>query len=155
MICAKESKEDVKMASIIQKIVAFFMSILATFGLFSGKPEPDVKVGNAGYRIDKQIIEFSFKANTSTGFTWSYETEGDDGVLEMTGEDYVTDKKSGNMVGVGGTQYYTFKAQNPGKTTITFSYARSFEENSTIEQYVAVINVSDDLSITVDSFTQK
>lgn len=66
-------------------------------------------------------ITISLDANYTTPFKWSY-TMSNEGVLEETCSRYVSDLNPTGLTGVGGTQYYTFKAVGDGTVTLNFSY---------------------------------
>ncbi|MBQ7638662.1 MAG: protease inhibitor I42 family protein [Clostridia bacterium] len=136
------------MAAIFQKIIAFFMSILAFFGInFGGGGNNQPADEPETYVVTESKVEFSFFSNPSTGYTWEVELNGDS--VEKTGENFVSDDHAG-MAGAGGTQYYTFTAVHEGVTTVTFRYLRPWEDEDPIETYTAVVRVDADLHITVD-----
>jgi predicted secreted protein len=139
------------MSELIQKIISFLMSILAMFGV--GKNNNEVPINTvddvSSYSIAEKDLTIDFKANSSTGYAWVVSQEGDS--IRKTSEAYKTDKVS-NIMGAGGTQEYKYVAVREGTTTLTFRYLRSWEDDSLVYTYVAVISVSADLVITVDSF---
>ena len=139
--------------AIIQRIIAFFISVLAFFGVGPKHSDPPAQpVDNiASYTCDEKQITFSLVSNPSTGFGWETMQSGES-VLK-TDESFKGNDR-GNLAGAPGTQYYTFTAIAPGKTTVTFRYARAWENNPPAYTYIAVIRVSADLQITLESFTQ-
>lgn len=82
--------------------------------------------------------------NYSTGYTWEYviETEG---IVEVVKDTYETEET--DLVGAPGTQIYEFKGLKEGKTKITFTYAKSFEENSEVETKVITLEVDKNLNV--------
>ncbi|MBQ4365091.1 MAG: protease inhibitor I42 family protein [Clostridia bacterium] len=144
------------MKAFFSRITAFFLAILAFFGISPKTPEPDVTVGNDGYAIIEHGVQFSFDANASTGYSWAQQTDGDSVVLEK--EFYTSPKPEANgvaLAGQGGTQYYNYRAVKPGTTTITFTYQRPWENEPPIKTYVAIVIVANDLSVTVERFEAK
>jgi len=71
--------------------------------------------------------EFTIRleANATTGYRW--EVQYDEEYLELTDQDYEVEASPG-IVGAGGQETFTFRALAIGKTEITFSYSRSWEE---------------------------
>lgn len=134
------------MLSVFQKILAFFLSVLAFFGLTVKKDLP-----KDTYKTDKGTVDFCFSANPTTGFTWSVSQEGDSVLL--TADRYVADPAAPATAGRGGSQYYTATAVRPGKTTLTFIYERSWEGNP-IRTVIAEITVDEALTAAVTSYTE-
>ena len=139
------------MQAIIQRILAFFFAVLAFFGVTPKQAQPDVTVGNDGYAIVEEGVQFSFAANSTTGYTWEAKADGDSVVLEKA---FYTAPKTG-LVGQGGTQFFNYRAVKAGTTTLTFTYQRTWETNPPVKTYVAVVTVAADRSVTVDSFAAK
>lgn len=137
------------MAAIFQRIMAFFMSILAFFGISFGGGTTDNNGSDSSATtvVEESKVEFGFFSNPSTGYTWVIELDGDS--VEKTDERFVSRDTPG-MAGAGGTQYYTFTAVKEGVTTITFKYLRTWEEEEPIETHIAVVRVDGDMNITVD-----
>ena len=136
------------MQAFFAKIVAFFMSILAFFGLVkptTNPTGPEQFEGNCIATVIEQDIEFQLKANATTGYEWQYLIEGD--AAKLKEKHYEVYEHEQGMVGVGGVQYFTFTAVKPGKATVTFNYARSFEKGS-IKVFIFEITVADDMTVT-------
>lgn len=138
--------------AIIQRIIAFFMTVLAFFGIGKGNnTQPPTQVDDvAAYTAEQGAVTFSFFANATTGYSWEYAPDGDSVIL--TGERYETANTDPRVAGAPGRQYYTFTAVKPGTTTVTFTYARPWETDPPVYTYVAVISVDADLNLTVASF---
>ena len=142
------------MKAFFAKITAFFLAVLAFFGLSPKTPaQPETPAATDGYTIIENGVQFSFAANVTTGYSWAQTQEGDSVTLEK--EYYTSPKTEPPMAGQGGTQYYVFRAVKPGTTTITFTYQRPWETNPPITTYVAVVVVADDLSVSVSSFEKR
>ncbi len=140
------------MSEIIQKLIAFIMSILALFGIGKAVDDPAVtKVDDTcTYTMREREVEFAFKSNPTTGYNWTVEIEGES--VFKKSESYQS-SALGNIGGAGGTQYYTFAALKSGRSTITFSYLRSWENDPPVYKYVAQITVDENHNIIIDSFS--
>ena len=92
------------------------------------EPEPD-SVPNA--------VDLYFPSNPTTGYEWTAEIE-DPAVVELD-EKYFDDWKPG-VVGAGGVQWYRIRGASEGITSVTFRYARSWED-SALTTYVYRLQV--------------
>ena len=80
----------------------------------------DVRVGNT--------ISVNLCSNRTTGFSWSEQARiSDPQVLEQTGHDFIAPAKDTKMVGVPGTEVWTFKALKPGKSSIYMEYSQPWQ----------------------------
>ncbi len=141
------------MKAFFAKITAFFLAVLAFFGLSPKTPaQPETPVSD-GYAIIENGVQFSFAANATTGYSWAQTQEGDS--LALDKEYYTSPKTEPPMAGQGGTQFYNYRVVKPGTTTLTFTYQRPWEQEPPISTYVAVVVVADDLSVTVSSFEKQ
>ena len=77
-----------------------------------------VKVG------DTFVIELD--SNRTTGYSWTL-AETDPTIIEQVSNVYKPRETADRRVGSGGTEVWTFKAIAPGKITLTFQYARPWE----------------------------
>ena len=149
------------MLAIFKKIAAFFMTILAFFGVGKGAsdtPQPQQVTDIAAYTLHTKTLDFAFYANASTGYAWEVKQSGD--AVKLTRDEYVQKNSSSvpggpAMAGAPGEQQYTFTAVRPGRATLTFTYRRSWETDPPLYTYVAELTVSDALEITVESFTER
>lgn len=106
---------------------------LALAGCASAPPgTPDVSVtstdrGREMVLTTGQRLVVSLAANPTTGYQWTV-TDGAEAVLASVGEHvYTQDAAAPGMVGVGGTDVWTFTATQPGRGTLRLAYGRSFE----------------------------
>lgn len=80
----------------------------------------DVRAGNT--------ISVTLCSNRTTGFSWSEQAQIiDPQVLEQTGHDFIAPAKDTKMVGVPGTEVWTFKALKPGKSSIYMEYSQPWQ----------------------------
>ncbi|MCR5731842.1 MAG: protease inhibitor I42 family protein [Sphaerochaetaceae bacterium] len=68
--------------------------------------------------------------NPTTGYSWSYEIEGD--CILLASENYKQNKAKDGFVGVGGVHSFNFTALKEGYAKIKFCYMRPWE-NEAIE----------------------
>ena len=117
------------MKAFFAKITAFFLAILAFFGLGPKTPDPEPPAtGNDGYAIIETGVQFWFDANTTTGYSWAQTQQGDSVTMEK--------------------EYYV-------SPTLTFTYQRPWEQEPPARTFTAVVVVADDLSVTVSSFAEQ
>ena len=135
------------MLAVFQKILAFFMSVLAFLGLV--KP---VTPQTESYTATGNAVEFRFDSNPTTGYGWTVKIDGD--CVTLTKDEYVQDPAVPGMAGVGGTQYYTFAAVHAGEATVTFTYARSWETTDADRTVTATIRVAADNTVSVSDYKE-
>ncbi len=133
------------MQALFAKIIAFFMSILAFFGLVKPTEGPSRFEGDYLVNVNAQQIEFRLDANATTGYQWGYSIDGD--AVEKTDDHYEVYEHEAGMVGVGGIQFFTFTAVKAGTATVTFKYARNWDEGDA-KVLTFEITVADDMSVT-------
>lgn len=136
------------MRAFLQRIFAFFISVLAFFGLIK-TPSPDP----VPFQTEGSIVRFAFDSNPTTGYDWTAELEGD--CVRLIRDEYVQDPALPGMAGVGGTQYYAYEAVQEGTATVTFTYARSWEQTDADRVITAEIIVAPDLTVSVKTFGAK
>ena len=139
------------MFAFIQKLIALFSAMLAFLGFAKGIDHNNGTSAdtNAFYSIHGNSVDFTFTSNPSTGYGWQYNISGDTIILK---EEHYESGNHGNAAGAAGKQHYTFTAVSPGKTSITFVYERSWENNPPFYTYIAKLQVDENLNITVLSF---
>ena len=83
-------------------------------------------------------VAFSAAENPSTGYAWA--AEFDSAVLEA-GESSLAAETSGPaIVGAPGVRTMVFHVKAPGKTALALKLARSWEQNSAVEQFEVVVD---------------
>ncbi|MCR5783927.1 MAG: protease inhibitor I42 family protein [Clostridia bacterium] len=145
------------MLAIFQKIIAFFMSVLAFFGIGPkpGPAETDIPDFNAGevlemqegyLKLDGSDLIIALRGNPTTGYDWEHAEQGDS--LVFKNKEYKQDAAAPNTGGVGGTFTFTYELAKPGETTLTFTYARPWETGAEpLETVIVTVVVSEDLKI--------
>ena len=144
-------KEIYPMKEFFQKMIAFFLALLAALGIgLKSSDEPAIILSeDDGYTVNDNTVSFAFASNPSTGYSWEVKKSGKS--VKQTKEWYesgIDERGDLAIAGRSGTQFYTFTAVAAGKTTLTFTYERAWEkEVEALKTYVVCITVSDDLKI--------
>lgn len=81
-----------------------------------------------GCNNSDNTLKINLESNPTTGYTWTYQI-ADTSIVTCLSDQYVADNQDSEMDGVGGTEQYIFEGQKEGTTTITFKYARSWEQD--------------------------
>lgn len=99
-------------------------------------PEADVNVTDAdnGQSYTVKVgdhISIALASNPTTGYEWAVQNVKTT-VISYQGSDF--QGATSGLVGAGGTQTLTFRAELPGDSPIELKYWRSFEGDSSIGQ---------------------
>ena len=80
-----------------------------------------------GGRFDVRL-----ESNPTTGYAWALRAGADSGVVRLVGSRFVPPVPPAGggpaPVGQGGHEVFSFEAVAPGRTTLDFAYARSWEK---------------------------
>lgn len=95
---------------------------------------------------ENEVYKYSLDANPTTGYTWEYVMDKE-GIVEVTKNEYVASNTDEDIAGASGKQEYEFKGLKEGDVTITFSYLRTWEENSAEKTEELKLHVDKDLNI--------
>jgi inhibitor of cysteine peptidase len=98
-------------------------------------------------------------SNPTTGYEWQLAQPLVGGVLLFVSSEYEVDETDTEIVGAGGKEVWTFKAEGLGDTTVSLEYVRPWEEDAipTDQRTFNVIinstevDVGDEFAITLDS----
>ena len=82
------------------------------------------------------------EGNPTTGYVWGYRIANPDIVRDVA-SDYISAQLDDDVVGVGGTYFFTFEGVAEGETEIVFDYHRPWEEDVLPEKTVRYIAVVD------------
>jgi inhibitor of cysteine peptidase len=99
-------------------------------------PDADVNVTDAdnGKSYTVKVgdhISIALASNPTTGYEWAVQNV-ETTIISYQGSEY--DGSNSGLVGAGGTQTLTFRAELPGDSPIELKYWRSFEGDSSIGQ---------------------
>ena len=78
-----------------------------------------------------ETFTLQLRSNPTTGYSWQLVEPLDKRHLEKVSNDYQADANPERMVGVGGTENWTFKAIQSGKAIIQMRYVRPWETQGT------------------------
>lgn len=88
-----------------------------------------------------QQMEITLESNPTTGYSWQVADDAG-GIVEMVGEpEFVSEPAPAGMVGRGGAETLTFRAEEKGGGTLVLEYRRPWEKGSaekTIELAIEV-----------------
>ena len=88
--------------------------------------------------VQGQNFTITLRSNPSTGYHW--EPQFDSTALSLTDSVFVSDPNPHNLVGVPGSQVFTFQGLAKGTTTITFNNISPAQ--SVTEQAIYVVTVT-------------
>ena len=113
----------------MNKAVALLLSLSLTASLLAGcvakqpkdyrDPGQQIEIG-----VGEQFI-IALDSNPTTGYSW--EAKFDEDFLRLV-QDEFKPAEDKDLVGAGGEQRFTFEGANIGKTKVTLTYKRSWEE---------------------------
>ena len=93
-------------------------------------PNTNILDNNATHKQSVKVGDtFSnqVRSNPTTGYRWQLAEPFDKARLEKISNTYQADANPNRLVGVGGTEIWTFKALKSGDTHIQLRYLRSWE----------------------------
>lgn len=114
--------------------LVLIVGILALLVVGCGQKEP-------------QTATLRLGANPTTGYEWT--AEQDQEIFDITSE-YVEDDADASVVGAGGTQVFVLTPKEAGTAEVTFSYARSWEEEAN-SQLRYTLTVDKNMQIKMES----
>lgn len=142
--------------AIINKIIAFFLSILAFLGINIGGGKPELpEVPDVGIAVDGGSVTVTLKSNRTTGYVWDYAYVNgqEDEVVSFESDNYVPDKTEPGIVGAGGNDVFVFTAVGEGTEIIKFSYLRPFENSLPVKTVYVKVTADSQLKATAEAVT--
>ncbi len=95
------------------------------------------------FELEKgERINIKLESNPTTGYEWILSGETDTSVVSLFDSKFVQTEKEEELVGAGGYEIFTFKAENSGQTEIILTYKRSWEEEELKEEFLFKINIT-------------
>ena len=131
------------------KIIGFIMSIVMFIGSLLGISCPK-EIGERDiieYGGDGKSFSVAIEENATTGYRWNVKI-ADEKVVKLAKNEFAA--PTTDMAGAPGTRVYTFKAAAPGKTTIAFSYERSWEAGAA-DTLTVTVEVAEDMTVTAQT----
>ncbi|MCQ2485051.1 MAG: protease inhibitor I42 family protein [Clostridia bacterium] len=131
------------------KIMGFIMGavvlVCAVFGIIHCcKAESNEMIQ---YNKDKTSLTISLEENATTGYQW-VQTAQDEGVVKLTEDKNISQTKKA-VDGAPTTRVFTFKPVAEGKTLLTFSYERSWE-NEPVRVVTISVKVNADMTVSAE-----
>jgi len=125
-----------------------------SIGIIGGADGPTSVFISTGDNPCEGTLTLSFDANITTGYKWSAVILGGRSVvIDEALSVYVPYPNPYYLDGLGGTQYYTLRAAEPGESIIRFCYSRGSESDA-IREVIMLAQVEDDLSIITQDVTE-
>ncbi len=117
-------------------VITFVLASLVL--VFSGGCELDGEVKE--FRDPAKMVEVEkgdefaivLESNPTTGYQWKLAEELETEIVVLVQTEY--EAPDTELLGAGGEEKWTFKAENVGETTITLAYVRPWEEEAAEEQ---------------------
>ncbi len=101
------------------------------------------KSSNLGNEFEIEVndkIRANMCANPSTGFTWDYKIDDEEGAIKLEKHEY--QEPDSELVGASGVDVWLFKAVKEGTAVITMEYSQDWEGGMKAERtYVLDITV--------------
>ena len=85
-----------------------------------------------------QIFKVELKANPTTGYLWQVDPAKAKGLIAESGKSFY--ERQGELVGSGGIEAFTFKAEAEGIGDIVFIYERPWEAIA-IKKYILTVKI--------------
>jgi len=126
------AKREIKMKNLVISSIMAVVGICILAGCM--RETGGLKTYTNSYTDSNQIIEIRVRqefvialdSNITTGYSW--QVSYDQYMLELVEKTYEQNPNPQGLSGVGGVEYFRFKALNIGETEITFVYKRSWED---------------------------
>lgn len=74
--------------------------------------------------VNQEFI-IALESNPTTGYTWEESSDGS--MLDLVSQDYEQDENEQEMVGVGGMEYFRYRALKQGNTEISLVYGQHWD----------------------------
>ena len=118
---------------------AIILALTLVTGCGGGDIEPYSDAEQAiGIGVNQEFT-IALNSNPTTGYSW--QESYDESFLELVEKSYRPGAEAEpEVVGAGGTEYFQFKALQPGETELVITYKRSWEEEY-LEQLVFTVNI--------------
>ncbi len=88
------------------------------------------------------------RGNPTTGYAWHFQVE-DENVLAVIDNGFLQDEAPADAVGVGGVFAFRLSGAKAGLTSVTFRYARAWEEEGNAPAIVYRVSVDDALNAVI------
>lgn len=136
------TKEDGMKKSVLMVLATACLLVLAAHCAHAQEPpltQKKVYSGSENPFAMKGGDEFvlTLESNPTTGYRWQLAEKPDENIVKLVSSEY---KATGTkLVGAGGNDVWTFRAEGKGKTTINLIYVRPWEKDAPPAKTAAVI----------------
>ena len=117
----------------MKKLILALLAVLILTACGRETPEP-------------QTVRFSLESNPTTGYSWQVSQSEELFNIESV---YEQKKSSENLLGAGGTETFTLTPLKPGKTELTLTYVRPWEDGEKADQLVYSFEIDQKLQVTM------
>jgi inhibitor of cysteine peptidase len=89
--------------------------------------------------VNQEFI-LALESNPTTGYSW--QESHDTTMVDLVKDQYQARETAPDVVGAGGTHYFTYQALKKGETNVTLVYRRSWEQpNPTDKTSIFTVNI--------------
>jgi inhibitor of cysteine peptidase len=119
--------------NLMKKMIFVFVLLLITIPVLSGcmLSGKTLTENNNGQSLNLKAnnsVVIKLESNITTGFRWNLSNETDTSIVSLVSSDYKQANTDNKLVGAGGYETFTFKANSQGNTSIILTYNKSWEE---------------------------
>lgn len=112
------------------KTVALGIAALMLVGAKGGGSGVHLGPKDNGRRIQLRVEDqftLTLRTNPSTGYSWKVVSSGEPVIRQLGEAEFTPDS---HMAGAGGTERYTFRADNAGTAALKLVYVRPWEKDA-------------------------
>jgi inhibitor of cysteine peptidase len=124
-------------------VLVLLAAVLALGACAPAAGEVPLGVSDNGSQVEVDlgwVLVISLESNPSTGYGW-HVAEIDPARLEQVGEVEFTSDADEGLVGAPGVETLRFKTVGSGITTLTLTYDRPWEDDSTGQTFTLTVSV--------------
>ena len=85
-----------------------------------------------------EVFKVVLKSNQSTGYSWHWENQSKESILDSVYVDYVLKDRA--ITGAGGNEIWEFRAKRKGKQEVIMVYKKPWEEAGKADRKVFLIH---------------
>ncbi|MGM0365840.1 MAG: protease inhibitor I42 family protein [Actinomycetota bacterium] len=117
------------MKKILLLTIPLLIPALILTSCFAATENIDKESSGKTIEINEGIsLVITLESNPTTGYNWVISEYSSTPGLELISQDYKQSIRDRKLVGAGGVQVFTFKAENKSNNTIILNYEREWEE---------------------------
>ena len=129
-------------------MVVFTIAVLSIAALAGCSSSSNAKYAIDGgeVSVDGKNLTVTLEGNPTTGYEWTADIAGSG--IELGDQTYATSSSGGTTTGAGGNYKFAFTGKSAGDSTITFTYARSWESSDDDRTVIVHVTTNDSGNIT-------